>query len=144
MMIWQWGLLLLGFVWALQSFGVWRQMCHYSDVLKGVRQKYQDGYVGAGICRGRFSKGALVLIVVSSDLAVRRFLVMSGWSVFTKFVRQQNFEGVLLDELRKNPAILGEKNRNVATAVKMAVEQIDKMRIEREEPGPATLNLART
>ncbi|TGT78992.1 transcriptional regulator, partial [Mesorhizobium sp. M5C.F.Ca.ET.164.01.1.1] len=31
MAIWQWALLLLFVVWALQSLGVWLQMRHYSD-----------------------------------------------------------------------------------------------------------------
>lgn len=141
MVIWQWGLLLLGVVWALQSFGVWRQMCHYSDVLKGIRQKYQDGYVGAGISRGRFSKGTLILVVVSSDLTVCRLLLMSGRSVFTKFVRQQQFEGMSLDQLRADPAILGERNHTATAAVKMAVAQIDKMRSEREEAGCTALDV---
>ena len=48
MALWQWGLLLLAVVWALQSYGVWLQMRHYSDVFKGITQKYADGFVGTG------------------------------------------------------------------------------------------------
>ena len=40
MAIWQWGLLLLAVVWALQSYGVWLQMRHYSDVFKGIVHNY--------------------------------------------------------------------------------------------------------
>ena len=48
MAIWQWGLLALFFVWALQSLGVWLQMRHYTDVFKGVTNEFNDGFVGAG------------------------------------------------------------------------------------------------
>ena len=97
MAIWQWGLLLLVIVWALQSLGVWLQMRHYSDVFRGVTDQYKDGFVGAGNFRGRFAKGTIALVVVTPDLIVRRLMVMSGRSVFTKFKRHQEFEGVPLD-----------------------------------------------
>lgn len=139
MAIWQWGLLLLGFVWALQSLGVWLQMRHYSDVFKGITAKYQDGYVGAGNFRGRFGKGTIVLLVVTPDMVVQRLLVMTGRSVFAKFRRYENFEGVPLDQLRSNPAIMGEGEAGVAEAVKRAVEQVDRARLEPKGPGLAGL-----
>lgn len=135
MAIWQWGLLLLGFVWALQSLGVWLQMRHYSDVFKGITAKYQDGYVGAGNFRGRFGKGTIVLLVVTPDLVVQRLLVMTGRSVFAKFRRHEDFEGVSLDQLRSNPTVLGERETGVAEAVKRAVEQVDRARLEPKGPG---------
>src|ERR1041384_955002 len=100
MAIWQWGLLALFCVWALQSLGVWLQMRHYTDVFKGVTSQFDDGFVGAGNFRGRFSKGTIVLIVVTPDLVIRRLLVMSGRTVFTKFHRREEFEGMPLDKLR--------------------------------------------
>lgn len=144
MAIWQWGLLLLVIVWALQSLGVWLQMRHYSDVFRGVTDQYKDGFVGAGNFRGRFAKGTIALVVVTPDLIVRRLMVMSGRSVFTKFKRHQQFEGVPLDRLRSNPAIMGEGEPGVAEAVKRAIEQIDKARSEPgKRPGLSGLNVAR-
>ncbi|RCS23898.1 transcriptional regulator [Phyllobacterium salinisoli] len=135
MAIWQWGLLALGAVWALQSLGVWLQMRHYSDVFKGVTAKYSDGFVGAGNCRGRLGKGVIVLIVVTPDLVVRRLLEMSGRSVFAKFRRREEFEGLTLDALRSN-SNAGEGEPGVAEAIKRAIEQIDRMRSEpKEKPG---------
>ena len=46
MAIWQWALLLLFVVWALQSLGVWLQMRHYSDVFMGPAT-YRDPVSGA-------------------------------------------------------------------------------------------------
>jgi glucitol operon activator protein len=143
MAIWQWGLLLLGLVWALQSVGVWLQMRHYSDVLRGITDKYEDGFVGAGNTRGRLSKGSIVLIVVTPDMIVRRLIVMNGRSVFTKFKRHEPSEGKPLDQLRSNPAILGEGEPGVAAAVKRAIEQIDRTRSEPgRQPGLSGLSAA--
>ncbi len=142
MAIWQWGLLLLGIVWALQSLGVWLQMRHYSDVFKGITAKYQDGYVGAGNCRGRLGKGTIALVVVTPDLKVQRLLTMTGRSVFAKFHRHENLEGMTLDQLRSNPAVLGEGETGVAEAVKKAVEQIDRARLEPKGPGLSGLKPA--
>jgi glucitol operon activator protein len=144
MAIWQWGLLLLVVVWALQSLGVWVQMRHYSGVFKGITDKYKDGFVGAGNFRGRFGKGTIVLIVVTPDLVVRRFLAMTGRSVFAKFKRHEEFEGTALDKLRSDPAVLGEGEPGVAEAVKRAIDQIDRARSEPvKEPGLSGLNAAR-
>ncbi len=143
MAIWQWGLLLLAIVWALQALGVWLQMRHYSDVFKGITERYKDGFVGAGNSRGRLRKGTIALIVVTPDLVVRRLLVMSGRSVFTKFKRLEQFEGVALDRIRSDPAIMGEKEPGVAEAVKRAIEQIDRSRSEPgRQPGLSGLSAA--
>lgn len=145
MAIWQWALLALAGVWALQSLGVWLQMRHYADVFKGVTEKYSDGYVGAGNFRGRFAKGTIALIVVTPDLVVRRLMTMSGRTVFTKFKRHQQFEGLPLDKIRSNPAILGEGEPGVAEAVRKAIEQIDKTRQEPgRKPGLAGLKQVKT
>ncbi len=140
MAIWQWALLSLALVWGLQSLGVWLQMRHYSDVFKGITQKSADGFVGAGNHRGRFARGTIVLVVVTPDLIVRRLLVMSGRSVFAKFKRHEEYEGVALDRIRSNPAIKGEGEPGVAEAVKRAIEQIDRARSEPgRKPGLAGL-----
>jgi glucitol operon activator protein len=144
MAIWQWGLLALFGVWALQSRVVMLQMRHYTDVFKGVSSQFNDGFVGAGNFRGRFSKGTIVVVVVTPDLIVRRLLIMSGRTVFTKFRRHEEFEGATLDQLRSNPAILGEGEAGVAEAVKRAIEQIDRARSEPgRKPGLSGLNVAR-
>lgn len=144
MAIWQWALLLLFVVWALQSLGVWLQMRHYADVFKGVTGEFKDGFVGAGNFRGRLAKGTIALVVVTPDLIVRRMMVMSGRSVLTKFKRHEEFEGIPLDRLRSNPAIMGEGEPGVAEAVKRAIEQIDRARSEPgKKPGLSGLNVAR-
>jgi glucitol operon activator protein len=144
MAIWQWGLLALFCVWALQSLGVWLQMRHYTGVFKGLTNQFNDGFVGAGNFRGRFSKGTIAVIVVTPDLIVQRVLIMSGRTVFTKFRRHEEFEGMTLDQIRSNPALLGEGETGVAEAVKKAIEQVDRVRSEPgRQPGLSGLNVAR-
>ena len=135
MAVWQWALLLLALVWGVQSFGVWLQMRHYADVFKGITNRFNDGFVGTGVFHGRLRKGAIVILVVSSDLQVRRLLIMYGRSVFTKFARHEQFEGIHLDKLRQDPAVLGEKERGVTEAVRQAVRQVDERRTQDHPSG---------
>ncbi|MRG56756.1 transcriptional regulator [Phyllobacterium sp. SYP-B3895] len=135
MAMWQWGLLALGFLWALQSLGVWYQMRHYTDVMKGISSKYNDGFVGAGNVRGRLGKGVIVLIVVTRDLTIQRFLVMSGRSVFAKFKRREEFEGISLSALRTDPVMSGLGDPALAKASERAIEQIDRARADPPKQG---------
>ena len=126
MAIWQWALLALALLWGFQSLGVWFQMRHYSDVMKGITSKYADGFVGAGHIRGRFGKGVIVLIVVDRNLVVRRFLQMSGRTVFAKFIRREGFVGMHLYELQNNP-VIEEETPEVVAATQQAMEQIGRI-----------------
>ena len=144
MVMWQWGLLALGLLWALQSLGVWYQMRHYTDVMKGITSRYNDGFVGAGNVRGRLGKGMIVLIVTNTDLAVQRFLVMSGRSVFAKFKRRPEFENISIDVLRTGPLITAEQDGALAKATEIAVAQIDRARAEPKRNGLAGIKAVNT
>jgi glucitol operon activator protein len=137
MVMWQWGLLALGLLWALQSLGVWYQMRHYTDVMKGITSKYNDGFVGAGNVRGRLGKGMIVLIVTNADLTIQRFLVMSGRSVFAKFRRRPEFENMSIDALRTSSLMTTEEDRALAKATEIAIAQIDRAKAEPKSEGLA-------
>ncbi len=123
MAIWQWALLGLGLVWALQAVGVWFQMRHYSDVFRGIANQFSDGFVGAGHARGRFRKGAIAMVVVGPDLIVKRVLTMTGRSVFAKFERNRSLEGANFDVLKRQHAATGAGC--TAAAISAAIAQID-------------------
>ncbi|MGH6861538.1 MAG: transcriptional regulator GutM [Phyllobacterium sp.] len=135
MVMWQWGLLALGLLWALQSLGVWYQMRHYSDVMKGITSRYNDGYVGAGNVRGRLGKGMIVLIVTTPDLMIKRFLVMSGRSVFATFKRRTDLEDMPLEALRTSLQAKDGAEPALAKAAAVALAQIDRARAEPKQPG---------
>jgi len=124
MAIWQWALLALALLWGLQSLGVWFQMRHYGDVMKGITAKYADGYVGAGHVRGRLKKGTIILIVVDRGLIVQRLLQMSGRTVFAKFVRRHDFEGKTLGSLRDEAQGAAPEIRG---AMLQAIESVERM-----------------
>jgi len=130
MVIWQWLLLALALLWGLQSLGVWFQMRHYSDVMKGITAKYADGFVGAGHVRGQLKKGTIILIVVDRDFVVQRFLQMSGRSVFAKFRRLADFEGKTLERLRGHA---NQAEPEMKAAMIQAIETIERMHANAQE-----------
>lgn len=139
MVLWQWCLLALGIVWALQTVGVWLQVRHYATVMGGLRRQFSDGYAGTGYVRGRIRKGTIALLVVSPDLAVRRLLVMSGRSVFTAFKPLHQYEGMTLDSLRETLSVPGKPESPLKKAVDIAIAQIERTRAETvtaESEGP--------
>lgn len=136
MAIWQWALLGLGFVWAIQALGVWRQMQHYTDVFKGITHQFNDGFVGAGHARGRFRKGAIAMVVIGPDLLVKRLLTMTGRSVFAKFQRNQHFEGMTLEAL-KHAQTKGNQSC-VDAAIALAIAQVEAVRERRIDRGAQT------
>ena len=87
--------------------------------------------------RGRFGKGVIALVVVTPDLVVQRFLVMRGRSVFAKFARRPEFEGITLNALRADPLLSGVEDPALAKAAERAIEQIDRARAEPKRPGLA-------
>lgn len=130
MAIWQWELLALGVLWTLQSLGAWYQMTHYNDVMKGITSKYCQGYVVTGNVRRRFGRGVIVLLVVTSDLIVQRLLIMNGRSVFARFARHTQFEGISFNRLRTNPMIAGLSEPILAKALEKAIDQVERIRGE--------------
>ena len=135
MAIWQWALLALGAVWMLQVVGVWLQMRHYTDVFKGITNKYNNGYVGAGHARGRLRNGTIALLVVGPDLKVQRLMTMTGRSVFAKFERNEQFEEQSLEELKAVQKAGSTDNRDVAIA--RAIEQVDHVRLGKHRTAPS-------
>ena len=141
MAIWQWALLSLGVVWAIQALGVWLQMRHYTDVFKGITNQFNDGFVGAGHARGRFRKGTIAMVVISPDQKVQRLLTMTGRSVFAKFQRNREFEGIMLSELKARHQQMPVDN--FSAAIGKAIEQVEHVRSKPRE-GVKELKLATT
>lgn len=126
MAIWQWALVALGVAWAVQSVGVWVQMRHYKHAFKDITAQFEDGYVGAGHARGRWRQGTIAVVVVSSDLVVQKLLLMTGRSVFTKFVPVPQVEGMTLNAFRVQSALGACESETRAIA--LALEQVDRVR----------------
>lgn len=131
MAIWQYALLALGLAWLLQSVGVWFQMRQYAGVFKGVSDKFNDGFVGAGHVRGGFRAGAIALVVVDREGVVRRLLLMSGRSVFARFRRVEGVEGRPLTGLVEGGDF--KITRSELRAIDQAIGQIDRVSARSKE-----------
>lgn len=124
-------LLALAIVWALQIVGTWYQMRHYQRVLSGIARDEDKGYVGVGNARARFGKGVILILMSDEDGCVTRALRMRGRTVFARFGDFPELAGKHLDDLRDEDK---ESPYEAATmlAATRAVEQIDRIRAERE------------
>ena len=123
MPLWQIALIVLVAAWALQSFGTYVQMRHYSAVMGEVSATFSDGYLGAGNARSRLGAGVILLLVVGPDRIVRRLMIMRGRSVFARFARVPDVEGTTLDGLDRAALFADKAHRG---ALSVALLQIEK------------------
>lgn len=112
----------LALAWALQGFGTYKQIRHYSAAMGDAARAWSDGFVGTGRARSRFGAGTVLLLVVDADRVVRRLLVMRGVTVFARFAPLREAEGLTLDSL------LGEAGLKppVRAALEIAADQIER------------------
>ncbi len=108
--------------WALQGYGTYRQIKHYAAAMGELTRSWSDGFVGTGRARSRFGAGTVLLLVVDADRVVRRLLVMRGVTVFARFARLPEVEGVPLAALDDNAALRPADR----VALRVAAEQIER------------------
>ena len=132
MPIWQWALLFWAVLWGFQSIGVWIQMRNYGDLLKELRQQFENGFIGTGYSPRRLSSGSVVVLVVNSDLVVQRALVMRGFTFLAKYLSKSEYEGLRLAAL--GAAIPStRKNASLKAAIDKAVVQIGQLSRTQEQ-----------
>lgn len=124
-------ILVLAVLWMLQIVGTWYQMRHYQNVLREITRSGSEGYVGVGNARATFGKGVILILVVNEDGVVERALKMRGRTVFARFKDATDLVGVHIDDLRDEKR---EDKHEASTtlAARRAVEQIDRIKAERE------------
>lgn len=124
-------LLVLGCLWVLQTVGTYFQMSHYRRVLGGITARGSDGFVGVGNAKSRFGKGVILILVVDRDGFIERALKMHGRTVFARFEEAKMLVGLSVDELR-DEGREGLEDPGTMAAARRAVEQIDRIRAEKE------------
>lgn len=129
---WAGVILLLAILWMLQIVGTYFQMRHYRNVLGRITGEESRGYVGVGNAKSSFGKGVILILVTDETGDVFRSLRMRGISVFARFKDAPDLIGMNMDDLR------GEKREGPYEAATMlaasrAVEQIDRIKAEKEE-----------
>lgn len=91
-------LLALAVFWALQLVGSWFQMRRYRDAVVDATKRFDSGFLGVGSCKVNLGRGAVAIVVLSSDMRICQFLSMSGLTVFTRFRPHNGFAGLSMDE----------------------------------------------
>lgn len=124
-------LLVLGCLWVLQVIGTYFQMSHYRKVLGGITAGGSDGFVGVGNAKSRFGKGVILILVSGRDGTIERALKMRGRTVFARFEEAKALVGLGIDELR-DEGREGPEDPATMMAARKAVEQIDRIRAEKE------------
>ena len=124
-------ILLLAVLWLLQMVGTFFQMQHYREVLGGITRAGGRGYVGVGNAKARFGKGVILILVSGEDDVVRKALRMRGATVFARFQDAPDLVGLSLEELRDEERE-GPYEKATMQATRRAVEQIDRIKAERE------------
>lgn len=124
-------LLALAIVWALQIVGTWYQMRHYQAVLRGITARSTEGYVGVGNAKASFGKGVILILVVGAAGEVGDALRMRGRTILARFEKAPDLVGMRVDELRE-PEREGPYDAGTMLAARRAVEQVDRIKAERE------------
>lgn len=125
-----WVILILAIAWALQIVGTYFQMRHYREVLGRITREGNEGYVGVGNAKATFGKGVILILVADEEGVVTRALRMRGMTIFARFQEVTDFVGMSLDGLREEHE--GPYDKSTMLAARRAVEQIDRIKQEKE------------
>jgi glucitol operon activator protein len=125
-------ILVLALLWALQIVGTYFQMRHYREVLGRITREESEGYVGVGNAKARFGKGVILILVVDMSDTVTRALRMRGMTVFARFKEAPELVGMKIGALR-DEGREGPYEAATMLAARRAVEQIDRIKADREE-----------
>jgi glucitol operon activator protein len=126
-----WVILILAIAWVLQIVGTYFQMRHYREVLGRITREGNEGYVGVGNAKATFGKGVILILVAGEDGVARKALRMRGMTIFARFGEVPDLVGMSLDELRV-PDREGPYDKGTMLAARRAVEQIDRIKQEKE------------
>jgi glucitol operon activator protein len=124
-------IVLLAVAWILQIVGTYFQMRHYREVLGRITSEGGKGYVGVGNAKATFGKGVILILVADEKDEVRRALRMRGMTIFARFKEAPDLAGMSLDELRVEEHE-GPYDKSTMLAARRAVEQIDRIKQEKE------------
>src|ERR1700744_2829165 len=114
--------LALAVFWALQVVASWFQMRRYTDAVRDATKRWHSGFLGVGSCKVKLGRGAVAIVVLSSDLRVCQFLSMSGLTVFTRFHPHDGFAGLSASEFVERLSA-SKLRRSIAQAATDALQR---------------------
>lgn len=119
-------LIFLFLFWVLQTAGAWIQWRHYQQSVAGNRDSWTQGYLGVGKSRRKFGFGAVAIVVVSTELRVKKVQVMTGMSIFARFKDIPLYEGMSLEALTSFLKVK-QGNEQVSKALQDAIRRIEEV-----------------
>lgn len=117
--MWGWFIVLFAAVWLLQILLTKIQMKNYQETIKRLSNR-PSGYLGVGIQKQKLGIGAIAILVTDTEGRIVESQVMEGVTVFSRFQASAKFEGLLLEEARKQL-----KEESLDSAFRMAIEKIE-------------------
>lgn len=118
--MWGWALAAFGMAWAVQAFLSIRQANHIRQAINDVKYSGGAGYLGLGVVRNRWGRGAYALVLAGPDGRVTSARLLNGVTVFARFHRDHRWEGRTAEELAGLTATPGPKPQ---TRVRLTVEE---------------------
>jgi glucitol operon activator protein len=88
----------LALLWAVQLVGSWYQMRHYRDTVRTTVARWQSGFLGVGSRKASFRRGAIVILVLSSEMRIAQFSCMSGLTVLSRFRSYPRFLDMSIEQ----------------------------------------------
>lgn len=117
--MWGWFIVLFAAVWLLQILLTKIQMKNYQETIKRLSNR-PSGYLGVGIQKQKLGIGAIAILVTDTEGRIVESQVMEGVTVFSSFQASAKFDGLLLEEARKQL-----KEESLDSAFRMAIEKIE-------------------
>lgn len=117
--MWGWFIVLFAAVWLLQILLTKIQMKNYQETIKKLSNR-PSGYLGVGIQKQKLGIGAIAILVTDTEGRIVESQVMEGVTVFSSFQASAKFDGLLLEEARKQL-----KEESLDSAFRMAIEKIE-------------------
>ena len=108
-------------------------MRRYREQLKSLQTEYTSGYIGTGYSPRRLARGAIVMMVTSSDLKIKKFMLMRGATFLAPFRELTEYEGLSFDQLTQKLADEPKKS-SLKAAAENAIAQIQRVKKDRESP----------
>lgn len=117
--MWGWFIAVFAGVWLLQIFMTKIQMKNYQLTIRKM-SKRPSGYLGVGIQKQKLGIGVIAVVVVDEAGLIIESQLMKGVTVFSRFERFTDYNGLHMDEVKKK---IGDEP--IGQAFKMAFEKIE-------------------
>lgn len=94
-----WAVIGFGLAWGLQAALSIRQAHHIRQTINALRYDGRPGYLGLGVVRNRWGRGAYALVLTDRTGRVTSVHLLNGVTVFARFHPDHRWEGRTVEDL---------------------------------------------